>query len=421
MIPAPHGGRLIDRRLSPAEVERRDGELRDLPKLRPELGQVYDAEKLGVGAYSPLDGFMDQATVEGVVTMGRLPNGLPWPIPIYLSPPGPENARVIAQLRPDDEVAILDAAGNFVALLHVQDRFPLPRAEIARHVFDTTDPRHPDIAGLALTGDVALGGKVDLLRPPPFPIPSLELTPAAAREMFRSKGWRSVAGYQTRNVPHLGHEQLQRLTLERSDIDAVFIHPVVGPLKPGDYQPEVVVAAYRALIDGYYPAGRVALATLGIAMRYAGPRASIFLAIIRQNFGCSHFIVGRDQAGVGEFYEPYACHRIFDGFPLEIVPLRYRELSYCPACGGMVSDKTCGHPRETRVSTSQTKVRTALANRRPLPEEILRPEVVRILQGTDVIRPSSGPPADAETTSGMPRTAPPGSYAPLSAAVPDSY
>ncbi|MCI4361294.1 MAG: sulfate adenylyltransferase, partial [Thermoplasmata archaeon] len=155
----------------------------------------------------------------------------------------------------------------------------------------------------------------------------------------------------------MGHEHLQRLALEREEVDGLLIHPVVGPLKTGDYRPEVVLAAYEALISRYYPADRVVLATLTIAMRYAGPRAALFLAIVRQNFGCSHYIVGRDQAGVGTYYDPYACHAIFDRFPLGITPLKFREYAYCPRCRGMVSDKTCGHPAADRESTSQTRVR----------------------------------------------------------------
>ena len=386
MIPAPHGGSLVDRQLPAIAAQRREAELQDLPKLRPDLGQVYDALQIATGAFSPLEGFMDRGTLESVVLTGRLPDGLPWPIPVYLSPPGPANERTVQAVAPGDEIAILDPSDRLVAILHLTEKFRLPKREIEQHVYNTSDATHPDVAALSSTGDLALAGRIDLVRSPLVPLPQYELTPATTRATFRANGWDSVAGYQTRNVPHLGHEHLQRMTLEREDVDALLIHPVVGPLKDGDYRPEIVIAAYQSLIGRYYPSDRVALATLSIAMRYAGPRAALFLAIVRQNFGCSHFIVGRDQAGVGRFYDPYACHRIFDEFPLDILPIRFREFAYCRACQGMVSDRTCGHPKDERISTSQTKVRRALLDHQPLPVEILRPEVAEILRHNDVLR-----------------------------------
>jgi sulfate adenylyltransferase len=380
MIPPAYGGRLVERRLPAPEAERLAAQVSEFPQLRPDVDQVYDAAKLAVGAYSPLDGFMDRATLESVVHTLRLPNSLPWPIPIVLTPPGREAEAVLARLRPGEEVALLDSAGRFFALLHFRETYPLDRSAFAKGVYGTTDVRHPNVAALRTTGAMAVAGRVDLLRPPDVPLPELELTPSQSRELFGRNGWRSVAGFQTRNVPHAGHEQLHRLTLERDDVDALFIHPVVGPLKAGDYRPETVLEAYRAMIREYYPPGRVALGTLTISMRYAGPRAALFFAIVRRNYGCSHYIVGRDQAGVGSFYKPYACHEIFDEYAVGITPLRYRELSYCARCGQMTSEKSCGHPAEVRAKTSQTRVRTALAEGRPLPLEILRPEVVEVLQ-----------------------------------------
>jgi sulfate adenylyltransferase len=397
MIPPAYGGRLVERRLAPQEAERLRSQVGEFPQLHLEVDQVYDAAKIAVGAYSPLDGFMDRATLESVVHTLRLPNSLPWPIPIVLTPPGREADRVLASLRPGDEVALLDSSGVFFALLHFREKYPLDRTEIANGVYGTTDPRHPNVAALRTTGSTAVAGRVDLVRSPDVPLPELELTPAQSRELFAKNGWRSVAGFQTRNVPHAGHEQLHRLTLERDDVDGLLIHPVVGPLKPGDYRPDVVLDAYRVMIREYYPAGRVALATLTISMRYAGPRAALFFAIVRRNYGCSHYIVGRDQAGVGSFYKPYACHEIFDEYSVGVTPLRYRELAYCARCGQMASEKSCGHPAELRSRTSQTRVRTALSEGQPLPLEILRPEVVELLlrrdpiQGTERFVPPPSP------------------------------
>ncbi|MCI4329529.1 MAG: sulfate adenylyltransferase [Thermoplasmata archaeon] len=385
MIPSPYGGRLVERQLGPQEAERLASQVHEFPQLRLETDQVLDAAKIAVGAYSPLDGFMDRATLESVVHTLRLPNSLPWPIPIVLTPPGREAEAVLARLRPGDEVALLDPAGRFFALLHFRESYPLDRTAIARGVYGTTDVRHPNVAALGTMGGVAVAGRVDLVRPPEVPLPELEFTPAETRALFARNGWQNVAGFQTRNVPHAGHEQLQRMALERDDVDALFVHPVVGPLKPGDYRPQVVADAYRAVLREYYPAGRVALGTLSVSMRYAGPRAALFFAIVRRNYGCSHYIVGRDQAGVGSFYKPYACHEIFDQYSVGITPLRYREMAYCTRCGQMASEKSCGHRAEVRAATSQTRVRTALAEGGPLPLEILRPEVAAILRQGDPI------------------------------------
>jgi sulfate adenylyltransferase len=403
MIPPPHGGRLVDRQLVPTQVARLDDELSDLPRVVPDADQVLDAAKIGTGAYSPLEGFMDRTTLESVLSTGRLPNALPWPIPIFLSPSGRENATTIEQLQPGDDVALVDGRGQFFAILHLKEKYRLDRETIARNTYGTTDPAHPNVRALAAAGDVVLAGRIDLLRPVEVPLPHLEYTPDQTRKAFARRGWANVAGYQTRNVPHTAHEYLQRMALERDDVDGLFIHPVVGPLKPGDYRPEVVLASYQALIDGYYPSARVLLGTLSVAMRYAGPKAALFLAIVRKNYGCSHYIVGRDQAGVGRYYDPYACHRVFDDFPIGITPLRFREAFFCRRCRGMASEKTCRHPLADRVSASQTAVRRAIAEGRALPAETLRPEIADVIgQNPRPLQPGApggwGLPAPASVT-----------------------
>ncbi|HEV2428536.1 MAG TPA: sulfate adenylyltransferase [Thermoplasmata archaeon] len=385
MIPEPHGGRLVDRCLSEARAEIRRAELRDLPKIRPFIDELYDAEKIAVGAYSPLEGFMGQETLGSVLTTGRLPGGLPWSIPILLAPRGGPNEATVGSVRPGDEVALLGADERLLALLRVEEKFPIDKKAIASATFGTIDPTHPNVADLLATGSTALAGRLDLVERMALPTGSYEWTPSETRERFRARGWKNVAAYQCRNPPHTAHEYLQRLTLEREEIDGLFIHPVVGRLKPGDYRPDVILRAYHALVEHYHPKDRVLLAAFSIAMRYAGPKAALFLAIVRQNFGCSHYIVGRDQAGVGRFYDPYAAHRIFDEFPLGIRPLRYEETFYCKTCGWMATVKTCGHPVSDRLDTSQTRIRKALAEGRPPPAELVRPEVAEVLRGPDVL------------------------------------
>ncbi len=380
MIALPHGGRLVDRSLTGPELARRLAEAPKLPMLRPLIDHVYDAEKIGLGAYSPLEGFMGRSELDGVLDRGRLANDLPWPMPIVLAPPERENASVVEAARPGDLLALAAPDGAPFALLHLEEKFPLDRSRLARSTFGTDDPAHPNVGDLATWGNVALSGKIDLVRRLPLPTGPLELSPAEARTEFARRGWRSVAAYQCRNPPHTAHEYLQRLTLEREDVDGLLIHPVVGRLKKGDYRPEIILEAYGALVRRYYPAERVLLASLSIAMRYAGPKAALFLAIVRQNFGCSRYIVGRDQAGVGNYYDPYAAHRIFDEFPLSIVPLRYEETFFCRTCGWMATRKTCPHPKEDRVDTSQTRIRKALSEGTEPPTELLRPEVAKVLR-----------------------------------------
>lgn len=420
MIPLPHGGHLIDGRFSAVEAERRRDELEDLPQLWPEIDQIYDARQIGIGGYSPLTGFMDREMLDGVLTESRLPDGLPWTLPIVLTPPDERNRRVIESLRLGEEVALRDPVGRFVALLRLREKFPLDVGRIAREVYGTTDSRHPNIADLERTGSIALAGPIDLLPEAPETRGPYELTPEEMREDFRARGWASVAGYQTRNVPHRAHEYLQRLTLEREDIDGLLVHPVVGRLKPGDYRSEVVVAAYEKLIATYFPAERVRLATLSITMRYAGPRAALFLAIVRKNYGCSHYIVGRDQAGVGSLYDPYAAQMIFDDLPVGIVPLRYAESFYCRRCDGISSPKTCPHAPEERERTSQTRIRTAIRDGQPLPQEILRPEIAELLRagGETVLNLPPSPTGRSPTPLAHPVPTPDGSPSPLTPPLP---
>ena len=279
----------------------------------------------------------------------------------------------------------MDGRGRLFAVLHLEEKYPFPRGDVAKHVYGTTDPNHPNVADLLAAGETALAGKIDLLRRLDLPTGPLELTPAEARAEFARRGWSTVAGYQTRNVPHTAHEYLQRCTLERDDIDGLFVHPVLGRLKKGDYRPEVILEAYQALVRNYYPADRVLLASLSITMRYGGPKATLFLAIVRKNYGCGAYIVGRDQAGTGSYYEPFACQRIFDEYDIGILPLKFAETFYCRECGGMASGRTCAHPADRRLNTSQTRIREALSKGEALPSEIIRPEVARVLSRGDVL------------------------------------
>jgi sulfate adenylyltransferase len=385
VIPEPHGGRLVDRRSTEAQWRRRASELIALPKIQPAVDQLYDLEKIAIGAYSPLEGFMDSTTLSSVLEAGRLPNGLPWSLPMLLPVARPEDRATAESLRPGDEVALVDRDHRLRGILLFEERFRIDPKHVAQSAFGTVDPTHPNVADLLSAGDLALAGRVEVGPAGAAPPIRRELSPRESRELFRSRGWKNVAAYQCRNPPHTAHEYLQRVTLEREDVDGLFIHPVVGRLKTGDYRPEVIMQAYEALVRTYCATDRVVLSPLTISMRYAGPKAALFLAIVRKNYGCSHYIVGRDQAGVGKFYDPYACHRIFDEFDIGVIPLRYEEAFYCRDCRATATTKTCPHPASARIDTSQTRIREALRSGTEIPPELLRPEVAEILREPNVV------------------------------------
>ncbi len=385
MIPPPHGGRLVERTVSPVERDRRLAERSVLPRIQPFIDQVYDAEKIGLGAYSPLEGFQGSSDLESVLARGRLSNDLPWTMPILLTPSGKENERVVAGLSAGDEALLTDLNGEPFALLHIEEKFRYDRARLAQSTYGTQDTAHPNVADLSSLGETAVAGPIDLLRRLDHATGRFELSPAETRQEFSRRGWKNVAAYQTRNVPHTAHEYLQRCTLDRDDVDGLLVHPVLGRLKKGDYKPEIILEAYRTLVDRYYPADRVLLASLSIAMRYAGPKAALFLAIVRKNYGCGLYIVGRDQAGLGKYYDPYACQRIFDEYAIDVRPIKFAETFFCRRCGWMATPKTCGHGASEHLDTSQTRIRAALAKGEKLPSEIIRPEVVEILSRGDVL------------------------------------
>jgi sulfate adenylyltransferase len=386
VIPPPHGGRLIRRDLKGPARDRRLSELPELPLVHPIIDQVYDLQQIAYGSYSPLEGPLGSSELESVLERRRLPSGTIWPMPILLTLASRGDLEAVWGLKAGDMVAVADMDGRPYATVELTELYDLDVGHVAERTYGTRDPQHPNVSDLMSAGSRALAGKVDLVQPLNLPAAAHERTPEQTREEFHRQGWKAVVAYQCRNPPHTAHEYLQRVSLEREDVDGLFIQPVVGKLKPGDYRPEVILEAYDRLVHNYYPPNRVLLGSLSISMRYAGPIAALFFAIVRKNFGCSHYIVGRDQAGVGKYYDPYACHRIFDEFPVDgVTPLRYHETFYCRACQGMASSKICPHPASEHQSTSQTLIRQKLRNGEKLPHEILRPEVAEVLARGDVL------------------------------------
>ena len=373
MVSKPHGGKLVDRVLRGRSRERVLSEVREIPKVEVNESIAADVANIAHGVYSPLEGFLVQEDYLSVLHNMRLSNDVPWTIPIVLDVAPDE----VAGLKEGDEV-ILTLNNNPIALLRIEEIYGWDKREYVINVFKTDDEGHPGVLRTMRRKELLVGGSIYLLNDPPEPFERFRLWPKETRVLFEARGWRTIAAFQTRNVPHLGHEYIQKAALTFTD--GLFINPLVGWKKKGDYRDEVIVDAYQALISHYYPRNAVVFSVLRMEMRYAGPREAIHHAIVRKNFGATHFIVGRDHAGVGHYYGPYEAWDIFKEFPdLGITPLFVREAFYCRKCGGMVNEKICPHSEEFRVRISGTMIRNMLKNGRRPPEYIMRPEVSDVI------------------------------------------
>ena len=375
---APHGGDLVDLLVPEGRREATRAEADHLPKLVVNARELSDLEMLTVGALSPLRGFVGEADYVSVLETMHLSNGLAWSIPVTLSLTDDDVKRIGA----GGSVALLPwEAGDPIAVVEVAEVFKRDRQKESVGVFGTEDLEHPGVQALHDAGDFCLAGTVRALALPEHDdfLP-YRLTPAQTRAAFAERGWRTVVGFQTRNPIHRAHEYLQKCALEI--VDGLLVHPLVGATKDDDVPADVRMRCYEALFEGYYPKDRAMVSVFPAAMRYAGPREAIWHAICRKNYGCTHFIVGRDHAGVGSYYGTYDAQRIFEEFEpgeLGITPLMFEHSFWCNACEGMASPKTCPHGEGSRVSLSGTKVREMLrAGERP-PIEFSRPEVAEIL------------------------------------------
>ncbi|MGH8071171.1 MAG: sulfate adenylyltransferase [Candidatus Entotheonellia bacterium] len=374
MLPRPHGGRLIRRIVGGAARDRLLAEVTRLPRLEVSPEIASDIVNIGHGAFSPLAGFLGPEDLRSVLFAKRLASGVPWTIPIVL-----DISR--QQAKQLGDAVGLWYAGQPLALLEGARAYSYDRQELAKQVFGTEDSKHPGVAKVTRMQEVLLGGSLQVLGDIDTPFARYRLAPLETRVLFEAKAWRTVVGFQTRNVPHLGHEYVQKTAL--TFVDGIFINPVIGRKKAGDFKDEVILRAYDALVHHYYLHERAVLATLHTEMRYAGPREAIFHAIVRKNFGCTHFIVGRDHAGVGNYYAPYAAQEIFDDFPdLGIIPLFFTAFFYCRRCASVANDKTCPHGDDARVQFSGTLLRKLLTERQA-PDGLIRPEVADIILNQD--------------------------------------
>lgn len=387
-LPPPHGGTLVDRQVQGEEL----AELRvrvaagEFPAVAVDSRAAADLYMMAVGAYSPLTGFMGRDDYESVIETMHLDSGLPWSLPITL----PISRKGAENIAPGTTVALF-SRGSALAIMTVSEVFRWNPAREARFVYGTESRRHPGVEELWRRGESALAGEIRWIGPGGG---RYDLTPAEIRSAFKRAGWSRVVGFQTRNPAHRAHEYIQKCALEMTD--GLLLHPLTGPTRDEDVPADVRLRSYEVMIEHYYPRGRVLLASFPAPMRYAGPREAVFHAIVRKNYGCSHFIVGRDHAGVGDFYGPYESQTVFSRFKAEdlgITPLFFEHAFYCATCGGMATQKTCPHGEEQRLHLSGSRVRAMLRSGVKPPPEFSRPEVARVLAGSgEAAGPKEGAP-----------------------------
>lgn len=375
---APHGGTLVDLVATGDGLASLKAEASNLPKLTVNERENSDLEMLATGALSPLTGFQNEADYRSILETMHLVNGLAWAIPVTLSATDEDVKRIGGS----EHVALVtEGSDEPLAIITVEEVYKRDRQSEAINVYRTDDQDHPGVAAVYAAGDWCIAGSVEVLRLPAHDdFASYRLTPAQTRAEFASRGWKTVVGFQTRNPIHRAHEYLQKCALEI--VDGLLVHPLMGATKSDDVPPDVRMHCYEALFEGYYPKDRAMVSVFPAAMRYAGPREAIWHAIARKNYGCTHFIVGRDHAGVGDYYGTYDAQQIFEEFEpgeLGIQTLNFEHSFWCNRCEGMGSAKTCPHGAEDRVFLSGTKVREMLSNGERPPQEFSRPEVADIL------------------------------------------
>ena len=363
----PHGGKLVNR-ITKADTS-------GLYSISISEDLANDVENIADGIFSPLEGFLGKKDFENVISKGRLSNGLAWTIPIVLD----VDESTAAKMKKAGKVLLQNHQGLGIAILHVKETFIFDKEKTAKGVYGTTDSSHPGVAKTMSMQDYLVGGKIDYIaRPEETEIRKYRLTPLQTREIFAKAGWKTIVAFQTRNPPHVAHEMLQKTSITTRD--GVFVNPVIGKKKSGDFVDEVIVKCYETMIKHYYPENRCKLGTLHTEMKYAGPKEAIHHAIMRQNYGCSHIIIGRDHAGVGTFYDPFAAQKIFGDYPeLEISPVFFPAFFYCRKCLTYTNPKACPHDDDAKEQISGTKLRQMIDDGKSPSEFILRPEVSKVI------------------------------------------
>lgn len=346
---------------------------KDLKSIKVEDETLLDAENIAFGGFYPLEGFLTEEELIHIANRMQLPQGDVWTIPVLLQ------LRERPKVEKGESLLLVDKNGNPKALVEVKDVYRVDLKKIAKLVWGTENEEHPGVRKFYSSGEWCVGGPVWLIDRVSTLFKDWVIYPDEVKKVFMERGWKKVVGFQTRNAPHRGHEYLHRMALEFAD--GLFINPVLGWKKSDDFDPQIILTAYTHLINNHYPKNRVFLSGIMTHMRYAGPREAVFHAIIRRNFGCTHFMVGRDHAGVGSFYDPYESHSIFDKLPADIgiEIIRFSEAFYCKKCECVASERTCGHSEENRVRISMTKIRSMLYSGQSPPKEMIREDLAELL------------------------------------------
>src|SRR5271154_4675926 len=372
MTNSPHGGKLVEIKQASKDSPSLSG-FKENQRLQVSKETATVVANIANGIFSPLEGFMGENDYLNVLEHMRLENDVPWTIPILLLAPNGH------EFGPGDEVLLVDEAKRPVAVMEYEGSFEISKQEYASKVFGTEDKAHPGVAKTLDGSGRAIAGKLKAAAKPDHgDYADYTLTPKETRILFSEKGWNTVVAFQTRNAPHINHEYLQKSALAL--VDGLFVNPVLGKKKAGDFKDEVILSTYKAIMANYYPKTSVVMSVLHYEMQYAGPKEAIMHAIMRKNFGCTHIIIGRHHAGVGNYYGPYAAQEIFKEFPdLEITPMFFKEFYYCKRCAGIASEKTCPHGEEDKLSFSGTKLRKMFAEGQVPPKEFMRPEVAQAI------------------------------------------
>ncbi|MCK5458372.1 MAG: sulfate adenylyltransferase [Thermoplasmatales archaeon] len=363
-MPRPHGGKLIDRKIN------KDLSEQNLPTIEINTNLSEDIDNIANGVFSPLNGFLCRNDLENVIADKRLESDTPWTIPILLD----FSKEELQGIKEGDTVLLTNKENGTLATIDIEEIYSIDKKTLAKKVYGTTDDVHPGVANVFSMKENLLGGSISLYKTKPSAFENYNLSPKETRFLFKEKDWKEVVAFQTRNPPHIGHEYVQKTAL--TFVDGIFINPIIGKKKKGDFKDEVILESYNTLMKHYYLKERAVMSILRTSMKYAGPREAIHHAIMRKNFGCTHFIVGRDHAGVGNYYGPYDAHDIFQEFPdLGIVPVFFRSFSRCTKCGSVVNDKICPHDQKYHINFSGKKIRELLNNGEVPPEDMMRKEV----------------------------------------------
>ncbi|MFW6006806.1 MAG: sulfate adenylyltransferase [Halanaerobiales bacterium] len=375
----PHGGKLVNKIIESEEKKSKfKKEADEMPSLYVNRDELTAIDNIATGLFSPLEGFMVKEDYENVVENMRLKEGTVWSIPVVLG----VNPKKAADMKVGEEIAIhFEEDEELYAVLELEDKYQVDVEKEAELVYGTTEKEHPGVASIYERDEVLLGGKIYLIKRIQFDdFQKYRLIPEETRKLIQNKGWETVVAFQTRNPIHRAHEYLQKCALEI--VDGLFLSPLVGRTKASDIPADIRIESYETVMDELYPADRTMMVVFPAAMHYAGPREAVFHALCRKNYGCSHFIVGRDHAGVGDYYGTYDAQKIFDKFTegeIGITPLKFEYAFYCEKCGSMASGKTCPHSSDHHLFLSGTKVRKLLRNGKKPPAEMTRPEVAEVL------------------------------------------